>query len=101
VQVARIGCDGVVGAAEPLGGDGVSLFDAVVLLPGAGSIVDIDVGMIDDRSATFRNLLARRAQAIFVRARQSAACSASHLVEARLSHWLLHARDRWDGAHCQ
>src|SRR6266478_4727140 len=35
--------------------------------------------------------------AILAQAQQSAACNASHSVEARLSRWLLHARDLWDG----
>jgi CRP-like cAMP-binding protein len=99
VQLAMIGRDGIVGAAESLGGDAVSAFDAVVLFPGAASIIDIaDFRMIADRSATFRNLLVRHEQTVFLQAQQSAACNASHSVEARLSRWLLHARDLWDGA---
>jgi len=45
--------------------------------------------VIADRSATFRNRLVRHERAIFVQAQQSAACNASHPIEARLSRWLL------------
>jgi CRP-like cAMP-binding protein len=97
VEVAMIGRDSVVGALESLG-DGISAFDAVVLFPGTASIVDIaDFRLIAGQSATFRNLLARNEQAIFAQAQQSAACNAAHSVEARLSRWLLRARDLWDG----
>ena len=41
-----------------------------------------------------RTLLARHQQAQCAQAQQSVACNASHSVEARLSGWLLHARDR-------
>jgi hypothetical protein len=94
-----VGRDGVVGATESLGGGAVSAFDAVVLFPGAASIVDIaDFWMISDRSATFRTRLVRHEQAIFVQAQQSVACNASHPVEARLSRRLLHARDLYGTA---
>jgi CRP-like cAMP-binding protein len=46
-----------------------------------------------DRSAALRNQIARRQQALIAQATQSVACNASHPVEARLSRWLLRARD--------
>ena len=52
---------------------------------------------IAGQSATFRDLLVRHEQALLAQAQQSAACNASHSVEARLSRWLLRARDLWDG----
>lgn len=45
------------------------------------------------RSVTFRAMLARHEQALLAMTQQSAACNASHSVEARLSRWLLRARD--------
>jgi CRP-like cAMP-binding protein len=40
-----------------------------------------------------RALLIRHEQAVFAQAQQSAACFATHQVVARLSRWLLRARD--------
>jgi CRP-like cAMP-binding protein len=97
VEVAMVGRDSLVGASEALG-NGISALDAVVLFRGAASIVDIaDFRMIAAQSATFRNLLARHEQMILAQAQQSVACNASHSVEARVSRWLLRARDLCDG----
>jgi CRP-like cAMP-binding protein len=93
VEVAMVGRDSVFGASAGFG-SGVSLTDAVVLLPGTASIVEVaHFRAAADRSVTLRALLARHEQALFAQAQQSAACNASHSVEARLSRWLLHARD--------
>ena len=95
VEVAMVGRDGVFGAAAALDGS-VSLTDAVVILPGTASILDVaDFRAAADRSGAFRALLLRHEQALFAQAQQSAACNASHSVEARLSRWLLRARDLW------
>lgn len=97
VEVAMVGPDSVFGAAAGLADD-VSLTDAVVLLPGTASILDVArFRAIADRSPTFRTLLARHEQALSVQAQQSAACNASHSVESRLARWLLHAHDRASG----
>ncbi|MDB5578351.1 MAG: hypothetical protein JWR80_3527 [Bradyrhizobium sp.] len=94
VEVAMVGQDSVFGASAGLADD-VSLTDAVVRLPGTASILDVArFRAAADRSTAFRTLLARHQQAQFAQAQQSAACNASHSVEARLSRWLLHARDR-------
>ena len=96
VEVAMIGRDSVVRASAALD-DGISLTDAVVLLPGSASVIEVAVlRAAADRSAVLRNLLARHEQALFTQAQQSAVCNASHSVEARLSRWLLRARDLCD-----
>jgi CRP-like cAMP-binding protein len=93
VEVALIGRDGLVGASAALGAD-IWPSDAVVLLPGTASVVDIaDLKAAADRNVTVRNLLARHELALLAQAQQSVACNASHSVEARLSRWLLRARD--------
>ena len=97
VDVATVGRDSVFGAAAALDG-GISLTDAVVLLPGTASMLGIaDFRAAADRSVSFRTLIARHEQAVLVHAQQSAACHAAHSVEARLSRWLLRARDLGDG----
>lgn len=96
VEVAMIGRDSVLHAAAALA-DGIALTDAVVLLPGSASVLDIStLREAADRSALLRNLLGRHEQALFAQAQQSAVCNASHSVEARLSRWLLRARDLCD-----
>jgi CRP-like cAMP-binding protein len=83
VEVAMIGRDGVVGASTALV-DGISLSDVVVLFPGTASTLDTALfRAAAERSAALRNLLARHEQALIAQAVQSAACNASHSVEAR------------------
>jgi CRP-like cAMP-binding protein len=97
VAAAMIGRDTVVGAFEAIG-DGISSTEAIVLFPGTASILDIeDFRTALDRSAPLRSLLARHRQALLAEVQQSAACNASHSVEARLSRWLLRAHDLHDG----
>ena len=96
VGVATVGRDSVFDASAAFGGR-TSLTAAVVLLPGAASILDIaDFRAAADRSVVFRTALARHEQALYVQTQQSAACNASHSVEARLSRFLLRARDLYD-----
>ena len=96
VEVAMVGRDGVFGAAAALD-SGISLTDAIVLLPGRVCIFEVaKFRAAVDRSVVFRNLLMRYEQALLVQAQQSAACNASHSVEARLSRWLLRVRDLCD-----
>jgi CRP-like cAMP-binding protein len=92
VEVATVGRGSIFGAAVALGG-GIAL-TAVVVPPGTASVLEAaDLRAAADRSVVFRGMLARHAQALFAQAQQSAACNASHSVEARLSRWLLRARD--------
>src|SRR5262249_49366818 len=64
VEVAMIGRDGIVGAAEALG-DGISLTDAVVLCPGtASALTTADFRTLADQNAAFRSLLIRHEQAL-------------------------------------
>lgn len=96
IELAMVGRDSIVGAAAAFG-DAVSLSEAVVLLPGSASVLDVATfRAVADRSIAFRTQLARHEQALIAQAQQSAACNASHSVEARLSHWLLRARDLCD-----
>jgi CRP-like cAMP-binding protein len=96
VEVAMVGRDSVFGAAAAFGGR-ISLTDAVVMLPGSASLLPVaDFRAAADRSLAFRTQLVRHEQALFAQAQQAAACNASHPVEARLSRWLLRARDLSD-----
>ena len=93
VEVAMIGRESIFGAAAALGGR-LSLTDAVVVLPGTASVLDVaQLRTAADRSAGLRTTLIRHEQALLIQAQQSAACNAVHSVEARLSRWLLRIRD--------
>lgn len=97
VEVAMIGRESIFGAAAALGSH-ISLADAVVVLPGTASVLDVaQLRAAADRSAAFRSTLTRHVQALIAQAQQSAACNAAHSVEARLSRWLLRVRDIYGG----
>ncbi|GLQ83089.1 hypothetical protein GCM10007881_66120 [Mesorhizobium huakuii] len=88
-----VGSDDLFGAFAALDGR-ISLNTAVIQLSGSASVLETSgLRAAADQSAPFRALLMRHEQVIFAQALQSAACNASHTVQARLSRWLLRARD--------
>lgn len=93
VEIATIGRDNIVGATAAL--DGGPLFaDAIVVVPGTASVLKAeDFREMADRNVVFRTLVSRYEQALTAQTQQSVACNVSHPVEARLSRWLLRARD--------
>ncbi|MGB6395012.1 MAG: Crp/Fnr family transcriptional regulator [Bradyrhizobium sp.] len=93
VEVAMVGLDGVVGAAAALDGK-VALSRGIVQL--GGEIVVCDIEALKSTALQSPKLLAlliRHEQTVYAQAQQSAACFATHQVAARLSRWLLRARD--------
>ena len=93
VEVAIVGLDGVVGASAALDGK-VALSRGIVQL--GGEIVVCDIEALKSTALQSPKLLAlliRHEQTVFAQAQQSAACFATHQVAARLSRWLLRARD--------
>ena len=62
----------------------------------AGSAGTIEVNRfrrLANELEPFRSLLIRHEQVLFAQSQQSAACNASHSVEARMCRWLLYMRD--------
>lgn len=93
VEAAMIGRDSAFGAAAALDG-GISLNKAVVQLPGTASVLEIaQLRVFVEQDTSLRKMLIRHEQFLSVQAQQNAACNIAHPVEARLSRWLLHARD--------
>ena len=93
VEASMVGRDGIVGGACALDGQ-ISLNRGIVQLPGGASILKVaQLRKAAEQSSAFRAMLIRHEQLVFVQAQQSAACNASHKMEARLSRWLLRARD--------
>ena len=93
VEAAMVGRDSMFGATSAMDGE-VSLNKAIIQLAGRGESLDTSrFREVADQSTTLRTALLRHEQVLFAQAQQSAACNASHVVEARLSRWLLRARD--------
>jgi CRP-like cAMP-binding protein len=93
IEAAMVGRDGVVGASAALDGK-ISLSRGIIQL--SGEIVACEIEPL--KSAALQNpkllsLLIRHEQTVYAQAQQSAACFATHQVEARLCRWLLRGRD--------
>src|SRR5437764_10225662 len=92
IEAAMVGMDGVVGASAALDGK-ISLSRGIVQLGGEAIVCDIDaLKSAALQSPKLLSLLIRHEQTVYAQAQQSAACFATHRVEARLSRWLLRAR---------
>lgn len=97
VEVATVGSEGMLGVGVFLGdrsGSGRT-FQQVA----DGRIVALPVACFvreTERGGTFRELMARYAQATLLQTMQCAACNALHDVTARCSRWLLQTHDRVD-----
>src|ERR1700744_5848845 len=93
VEAAMVGVDGVVGASAALDGR-ISLSRGIIQLPGEIIVCSFQaLKAAALQSPGLLALLIRHEQTVYAQAQQSAACFASHHVEARLSRWLLRARD--------
>jgi CRP-like cAMP-binding protein len=93
IEAAMVGMDGVVGASAALDGK-ISLSRGIVQLGGEIIVCDIDtLKSAALQSPKLLSLLIRHEQTVYAQAQQSAACFATHHVEARLCRWLLRARD--------
>jgi CRP-like cAMP-binding protein len=96
IETAMIGRDSLVGGISALDGE-ISMNRAVVQVAGSASVLSADrfrhaVAQSDD----LRAILIRHEQAILAQSQQSAACNATHTLEARLARWLLRCRDLLD-----
>jgi CRP-like cAMP-binding protein len=93
IESGMIGRESVVGGSSGLNGQ-LSVCKAVVQIAGAASVLDsARLRALAETSATCRVTLFRHEQMILVQAQQSAACNATHTIEARLARWLLRSRD--------
>jgi CRP-like cAMP-binding protein len=93
IEAAMIGRDSMLGATSAMDGQ-VSLNTAIIQLPGTCETLDVTrFREAAEHSLPLRTVLLRHEQVLFAQAQQSAACNASHHVEARMCRWLLRARD--------
>jgi CRP-like cAMP-binding protein len=93
IESAMIGRESLVGGSAGLNGQ-VSVCKAIVQIAGAASVLDTEkFRSLADASIACRAALFKHEQLLLVQAQQSAACNATHTVEARLARWLLRCRD--------
>jgi CRP-like cAMP-binding protein len=93
VESAMVGRDGIVGAGSALNGR-VSLNRAMVQIGGGCLVCPVEpLKEALENHPNLRSLLGAHEQALFAQAQQSAACNATHVIESRLSRWLLRAAD--------
>ena len=93
IETAMVGRDGVFNAAPALDGK-VSLNKGIVQSAGSAGTIEVNrFRQLANEFEPFRSLLIRHEQVLFAQSQQSAACNASHTVEARMCRWLLHMRD--------
>ena len=102
VEAAMIGRDGVIGAGAALDGK-ISLSRAIVQLAGDAwmtcSLDDLRSAAMQSQSLLSK--LIRHEQTVTAQSQQSAACIASHHIEARLCRWLVEGfvRQRYAAFH--
>ena len=93
IESAMVGRDGIVGAGAALNGR-VSLNRAIVQIGGEVLACPVEpLKEILEAHPHIRSLFGGHEQALFAQAQQSAACNAAHVIESRLSRWLLRAAD--------
>jgi CRP-like cAMP-binding protein len=93
IETAMVGHDGVLNAAPALDGK-VSLNKGIVQMAGSAGTIEVSrLRQLANEFEPLRSLLIRHEQVLFAQSQQSAACNASHTVEARMCRWLLHMRD--------
>ena len=93
IESAMIGRESIVGASSGLNGQ-LSVCKAIVQIAGTATALDSPrLRSLADSSTACRTALFRHEQIVLVQAQQSAACNATHTIEARLARWLLRSRD--------
>jgi CRP-like cAMP-binding protein len=93
IETAMVGRDGALNAASALDGK-VSLNKGIVQMAGSAGTIDVNrLRRLANEHEQLRSLLIRHEQVLFAQSQQSAACNASHTVEARMCRWLLYMRD--------
>jgi CRP-like cAMP-binding protein len=96
IETAMIGHEGVLNAASALDGK-VSLNKGIVQMAGSASTIEVNrLRRLANELEPFRSLLIGYEQVLFAQSQQSAACNASHSIEARMCRWLLLMRDLTD-----
>jgi len=93
IETAMIGRDGVANAMAALNGH-VSFHKAIAQVAGVASAIGVDtLRPFADEFPPLRSALVGHEQVLLAQTQQSAACNASHTVQARMCRWLLRMSD--------
>jgi CRP-like cAMP-binding protein len=96
IEIAVIGCEGMVGLPVFLG-TGSALVQALVQIPGAGLRMRATVFQREVLAGTpLYDLLRRYSQAYINQVMQGVACNRLHSIAQRCARWLLQTHDRVD-----
>jgi CRP-like cAMP-binding protein len=96
IETATIGREGAIGLPVGLGPRRSSTRAVVQVAGTASRIAASQFRRVAAESVSIRDIIARYGEMLLIQVQQTAACNALHDVEARLSRWLLQARDRVD-----
>lgn len=93
VEAGAVGCEGVLGVPILLGA-GATPMRSVVQIPGRAARIEAAAFREEfTRPGPFQDVMFRYTHFLIVALSQSAACNRLHVVEERLSRWLLVSRD--------
>ncbi|HET9395255.1 MAG TPA: Crp/Fnr family transcriptional regulator [Nitrospiraceae bacterium] len=97
LEVATIGCEGMVGLRLFLGGQ-KAVNEIAVQIPGHGLHLSAESFLFHvERERSLLQILLRYTQALLTQVAQCSACNHHHPVEARCARWLLQTHDRVTG----
>jgi hypothetical protein len=94
VEIGMIGNEGTTAVATCLG---LEISPQLTVVQVAGEALMLDATRLKaefDRGGTLHDLLLRYLSALIAQISQSVGCNTHHLIEARLSRWLLIVQDR-------
>jgi CRP-like cAMP-binding protein len=94
IETATIGYEGAVGAFAGFGSRRAQTRAVVQVSGSASRIAASRFRKIAEDSDAVCKIIVRYGEMLLIQIQQTAACNALHPVEARLSRWLLQARDR-------
>jgi CRP-like cAMP-binding protein len=97
VEVATIGCEGIVGLSLFLGGTAAAL-EVFFQVPGEGLCLPAaEFERHVEREPSFLRALLLYTQALLTQVAQSSACNQHHTIVKRCARWLLQTHDRVKG----
>jgi hypothetical protein len=94
VEIGMVGNEGTTAMATCLGVEAAATHTIVQMAGDALRIRSTKVKAEFDRGGAFHDLVLRYIYALVAQVSQSVGCNTHHLLEARLSRWLLIVRDR-------